>query len=370
MNVLVSNVVFAWLASFVLAGMATAQTLHAVVVADRSPSAGWGKFAPNITIDALTIFSTLHNHVPESQLNYRAVEIEEDQYSSPALILELISEVDPAPGDTLVFYYTGHGASDDRGHYLDLAQGKLYRDDLRRAIEQRGAQFNCLVTDCCNMRSDGELFFAPAPMIEPPQRISALFRSLFFSADGWVDINGSSPGEGAFFTADIDNDIPGSLFTKELSAFFDRYRNQATTWDHLIREVSLGVSVAFKTQYPKGASVAKGSPVQMQQNIDAIAYPGKPERSGPRSGLTVRDHNGRGALITIVSPGFPGERVYDLQTGEYISMRPQQVIVAVNGHPINQARAFAEAVKLSPQVMRVKIQDGNRTRDVLMRLRY
>ena len=351
---------------------ASAQTLHAIIFADQSPSAGWGKNAPNITFDVLKMFAAMNNHVPESQLNYQSATIDEDQYSSPQFVREVLSEVSPQPGDTLLVYYSGHGGSDDRGHFLQLAKGKLYRDELRKLMEQKGARLNVLITDCCNVRSDGKRMMAPAPWLEPPRALSPLFRSLFFTSNGWVDLNGSSPGEGAFFPANIDggDSPPGSIFTTQLADFFDRYESQATTWEHLVREVGLGVSATFKDEYPKGASVGKGAPIQSEQNVYAIEYPGMPQRSGPRSGVTVRDHDGRGAFITVVRPGFPAERVYHLRSKQYVSLKPKQVIVAVNGKPVTGAMSFSDAVKESPQMMRLKIREGNRTDEYLMRLRY
>ena len=358
------------LASGLIPQVAVAQKLHAIVVADLSPWAGWGTYLPSISMDTKRVYMQLHNQVPPAQLVYREISFEEDVVSDPQTILELVGELRPAAEDTVLVYYTGHGGNDDRGHHLELANGKLYREDLKRAMEAKGARFNVLITDCCNLRADGESFFAPMLMPDEPRVISPLFRSLFFSSRGWVDMNGSSPGEAAFVAPLSDDDLPGSLFTTQLTDFLENHRKQPTTWEQLVREVSLGVAVAFKTLYPRGAMAAKGAPLQTEQNVEASSFPGMPERSGPRSGLTVRDEGGRGARIITVKAGQSGDRVFHLGSKTYGPLRPGQVIIAANGQPVTSAAEFVRRVQESPQVIRLQLRDGNRLGEVLLRLRY
>ena len=283
-----------------------AQRLHAIVVGDLSPSAGWGKYAPNITLDMLTMYVVLHENVPEDRLEYLPVSIEADEDSAPQLLLRLLDELHPKPNDTLLFYYTGHGAADDRGHYFALAQGPLYRDDLLNQLRGKGARLTVLLSDCCNARSDGRAYLAPAPRVNEPPTITPVFQSLFFEPRGVVDVNSSSPGESAFFVPETEasKTMPGSLFTKQLADWFTQQKRRSATWDQLLRSVSLQVHVAFRDGYPRGAEVAKGAARQMDQNVYAVAYPGMPERSGPRTGLIVRDHAGHGALDHRSGTGF------------------------------------------------------------------
>lgn len=358
------------LASGLCPPLAVAQTLHAVVVADLSPWAGWGTYLPSISMDTKQVYLQLHNQLPPAHLVYHEVSIEEDASSSPQTILDLVAELRPTVQDTMLVYFTGHGGNDDRGHHFELAKGKLYREDLKRAMEAKGARFNVLITDCCNLRADGEAFFAPMLMPDEPRVISPLFRSLFFSSSGWVDMNGSSPGEAAFVAPLSEDSFPGSIFTTQLTTFLDGHRTQPTTWEQLVREVSLDVAVAFKTLYPRGAMAAKGAPLQTEQNVEASAYPGMPERSGLRTGLVVRDEGGRGAQIIAVKAGQPGERVYSLSSKTYGSLRVGQIIVAANGRPVTSAAEFVRRVQESPQVMRLQVRDGNRLAEVLLRLRY
>jgi hypothetical protein len=189
-----------------------------------------------------------------------------------------------------------------------------------------------------------------------------------------VDINGSSPGESAYFFVRKNEDEPpeGSLFTNTLLTSLRQNSKKTAVWDQLLSLVSVKVHDAFRANYPTGVkSTVKGQQKQNGQNVYAIAYPGMPEKKGPRTGLTVRDHSGTGALISAVRADYPGTRVFDLKTKKFVSLKKDQVIVAANGQAVANSKQFSEIVKTSPQVLRLTVFDpslGQRT--FLMRLRY
>jgi hypothetical protein len=351
---------------------AQAQRMHAVILSDTSPWANWGLFLPSVTMDTASMFSLCATNVPEGQLEFHPLEISENALGDPRQIARFIQDIRVAPNDTLLFYFSGHGGHDDRGQYLAFAGGRLYRDELRALMKQKGARLNVIITDCCNQRMDGEDFAAPSMDMEPPPAVTPLFRSLFFEPQGLVDINSSSPGEAAFF-APLGGppEAPvGSLFTIQIANFVYRFRQQRTTWDHFMRSVSLNVHLAFRSGYPNGAVGNKGGKFQSDQNVYAYEYPGMPAKQGPRSGFTVRDSQNRGAVITQVRAGFPASQVYDLSARRYVALQPGEVIVAANNLPIRTVAEIVDVIKNSPQVMRLKIRNSRGDREVLMRLRY
>jgi hypothetical protein len=350
-----------------------AQNLVAVVVGDRSPAAGWGKYTANVAMDVTNIRGMLGDNMPEARLHAISLELEEDVDSDPKNVLAAISEIKLAPNDTLLFFYTGHGGSDDQGHYLALARGKLYRKTLLDALTSKAARLTVLITDSCNSRSDGYLFLAPAYRSANPAAPTALFRSLFLEPKGLVDINSCAPGESAFFTP-LDEqmrELPGSVFTKALTSWVGKNRDRGRVWDELVREVSLQVLTDFHDYYPKGAQVAKGEPVQTQQTVYPIRYPGMPEKQGPRTGFVIRDFPGQGAVIISVQAGSPAAGVFIINQEAFTSLTPQQVIVSVNGQGVQNTDQVVQAIKASPQIVRLGIRDAKKgTFDVLLRMRY
>ena len=151
---------------------------------------------------------------------------------------------------------------------------------------------------------------------------------------------------------------------------FPLHRFLPPTWNDLLLEVGTNVHLAFRTGYPQGAKIAKGSAVQHDQTVYAIEYPNMPEKQGPRTGVKVRDENGRGAMIFAVDADSPATKVYDLTTKKYVSLRPGQLIVSANGKPITSASDLSASVVASPQILRFTIEDGRSKTEYLMRLRY
>jgi len=358
-------------ACLMLNHQSSAQDLHAIVIGDISPAAQWGKYTANVVLDVMSVQGLLADQMPRSRLHIKRFQFEEDADSNSETILLAVQQLAVKPQDTILLFYSGHGASDDQGHYLALASGKLYRKQLLDALTAKGARLTVLLTDCCNLRSDGHRVFAPAFRSQPPKAPSPLFQSLLLQQAGIVDINGSAPGEGAFFTPynEDDPEMPGSLFTKALCAWAYDNSQRSRTWDELVRAVSLKVHQSFHDHYPKG--VGEGNTLQKEQNVYPISYPGKPQNKGPRTGFVIRDFPGKGAVIISVEAGSPASQAYWLGKDTFISLAPQQVITKVNDQPVANTEQAVKAIAGSPQIVRFGIRDATKgSFDVLLRLRY
>lgn len=359
-----------WLAA---AGSGQAQRLHAVVIGDISPAAGWGKFTANVAMDVTTFGAALRDQVPEDRLDLTTLELDQDETSDPALVLGVIRDWEVAPRDTVLCYFSGHGVSDDQGHRLVFAQGGLARRDLLAALREKGARLTVLLSDCCNLRSDGYTYLAPFIQSRELREPTPLFDALFFRPEGVVDINSSSPGESAFF-APYDEDMkemPGSIFTREFCDWVEANRDTQRTWDELVRAVSLRVHTAFREHYPKGIASSGGGALQTRQTVYPVQYPGMPDREGPRTGLLVRDFPGPGAMITRVEPGSPAAEVFLIGQETFRSLEPGQVIVSVDGQAVANAAQMAGAIAAARQIARLGIREAGRGDfDVLIRMRY
>lgn len=354
-----------------------AQQLHAVLVGDISPSTGFGKYVSAIKSDLLGMSTTLEENMPKSRISLYYLEIQDDESSSPDVIREMLREMKVKDNDTILFYYSGHGAVDDQGQYLALAQGKLYRKELLKLLTAKGARLVTVITDCCNTRSDGYVYTAPYFEIPDRQNPTPLFQNLFFNTRGLVDINSSSPGESAFFAPYREDEATGrrgsdgSIFTGAWLHWIYQEKQNKRSWEEMVRAVSLKVHKSFRDYYPKGASIAKGSPIQTDQNVYPYTYPGKPDNEGPRTGLIVRDFAGSGSVITEVAPGSPATQVYLARKDQFISLQPQQVVVAINGIPTPDTKTVVQQVNNSPQIMRMTIRDAKQgTFDILLRMKY
>jgi hypothetical protein len=343
-----------------------AQRIHALIVADASPSCGWGRFGTFVRTDALQMTGFLKTQVPKDRLVVESFVFLTDAEASPETIRAALLKLKPEPADTVFFYYTGHGGIDDRGSHFLLNGGKLYRDEVRALLQGPKPRLAVLLTDCCNSRSDG-LSVGVREIFKSPETITPLARSLFIEPSGVVDVNSSAPGESAFFS----EEHKGSIFTQTALQWFKERRDQAVTWSTFMDEVSVRVHLLFRARFPQGASPAKGAAVQADQNVFAWDYVGRPADRELRAGLVVRDNLGGGAYILEAKTDSPAAAAYELATQNYGMLPVRSVVTAVNGRTVTSAAEFLKAVDESPQILRLTLVEGDRpARDFLVRLRY
>ncbi len=173
----------------------------------------------------------------------------------------------PASGsDAIVFYWSGHGAFDEGGHFLQFSMDKaLRRDDIRDALKRKNVRLVVLITDSCNVYKSfpgsSQTPTSP-PGAAPGAGFPPLFRSLFFDCSGVVDINSSSPNQysacrepyGGFFT---------NRFVSALIKESDRRLSWASVLNKIDSEVykTAGINqIVYRWSLPKsGGSSGGGS---------------------------------------------------------------------------------------------------------------
>lgn len=353
-------------------GLVSAEKIHALVVADISPAAGWGIYQPNVQFDLVHMQGFFEQNAPDDSLLLEQRVLDTNEIAAPAFILEALDELKPAANDTVVLYYSGHGGVDDRGSYFELAGGKLYRDDVRARLRAKNARLAVLLSDCCNSRSDGRAQTAPRAIFRRPETFTPLFQTLFVRPEGFVDVTASAPGQSAFFTParQDSGDIPGSLFTKALASWAEEHAQREASWDELVNEVGIEVHQAFREAYPQGATFAKGAQLQTNQDVFAREYPGMPPERGPRIGIAVRDDDDAVKIVEVV-PASPACRAFSLEAEAYVSLIVGGRVTEVNGARVADSEAFSAAVRGSPQILRLTIANpGADPQEFLVRMRY
>ncbi|MGC4005722.1 MAG: caspase family protein [Pirellulales bacterium] len=306
--------------------------------------------------------------------------------------------------DVVLFYYSGHGATDpDKGHYLHTSGGDLLRSDLLTAMQSHKHRLTILLTDCCSSAAD----YSPEFAAEAGESILVL-RSLLFNHKGVVDITGanyddatkqgefgwfvgyklpeggSEPG-GGVFTMSLCNVISGTDFKK-----LDKDRDRQIGWEEILPHLRIAMDRNYqalkkdalaqiatspdmkriqndlrnqKTQQPKVFQLAKLNGQVVNQ------IPVQPNRLF-RFGVRVDGYFGRGVFVNEVINGTPATRivVQEFNRGVPIqrqtAMIPGDVISFVNEQPTpNVARFLAELKKIPPGgELRIKGLDGSSRR--------
>lgn len=345
--------------------------IHVVIAAD-----GRAGFGTNLVADYKNMERVFKENVPNSRLNLIPIEMDA---ITPDKILQSVNRIELAEGDTLVFYYSGHAANDagNGGQYFQIRDesGKaveLQRRTLLATLKGKKARLTVLLTDCCNIeqQSSGESKETVQPSASP-EKILPLFEALFIKPEGTVDITSSKRGEASF--VDSTAKKRGSCFTWSLVALLEKHRNnESMTWTDFVAELKIDVQKAFLESHPEGFKFdppLNGITLQKTQTIEIYGtLPGTASASvaiqqGPRFGIRAVNNPGGGVRITEVAPNAPGHRA-GFEVGD--------VILEINGTPIQNEQDYSKAVDASPKTMTAKVRNvhDGKTFDTTFELGY
>ena len=286
--------------------------------------------------------------------------------------------------DTVVFYYSGHGAfvKEKNDHIFAPNKQYLYRSSVRDAIRRLQPRLTVVLSDTCSV-------FIPAPPAVgapgPAEELSPLFRALFFEPKGLVDISCTRPGEAA-----TGNGTVGGWFT---AAFCQRssQNDQAATWATVLDDTQKGLLEehpnAKQTAY--AISPLPGAGGNQPDNVDPLpagpavgaAPPATPGAAtpgrGPRFGVAVRESRRAqqhgGVEVSQVYGGYPGTKMLNPETGRtHQLIVGQHVITHINGKPVASQQDFSRAIDDSPQEMTVRVYnlEAGTHREYKTTLRY
>ena len=320
---------------------AFAQQLHAFVVVDSDDD----RIGDSVATDGINLVQLFQRGLEER--SYTDYVLSGEQVTADNII-RTVKNAKIKPEDSVLFYYSGHGAFDrnTQDHYLTLNHSDpLARTAVRNAILAQSPKLAVLMTDCCagvvslpmapdagmGMGAGGE-----AKAIEYP-----VLRELFFNTQGLVDITSSRPGQVSLGLGD------GGLFTNAVLNTIEANTHVTMNWYDLFTKSRALASAEYefadgdyRSRHSKG--MADKQSTQTAWTFEKM-YGVNPNNQ--RLGLFM-DLNQAG-VITQVTQGSVAQ-VAGLEAGDRI--------LSVNG---NSFETTAEAIKMvgnSKREMQVVVQ--------------
>lgn len=325
-------------------------TVHVLLVGDtHDPTIGAG-----VREDLARFTATLQRLTPDGvRVNFMTVQ---GTMATQQNILAAIAGLNVGKNDTVVFYWSGHGAYDDAGHFLILPKVEpMYRTQIINAMEAKQPRLTIVITDSCHEWVSSHLVAKRTANYAPSETSLVkdnfrLFTELLLKPYGLIDVNGAAPGEMAVMCD------TGSLFTFVLCNQLQERSADQLSWRDLLALVNSDVREVSSRAYRNGKQNASQSRVYDHQSVRIWALPW--DERGYRFGLTVGENWGDGVYVAQVFAGYPANNLRDMQTMVLYSLQPGDIIVAVNSQNIRNVRDFMSAVANSPQTMQLAVRDA------------
>jgi hypothetical protein len=206
-----------------------APRVHAVFVFDTR---GQG-IGPMVRMDRWNVLRTFHGGFRDAGQERRLVwKVVEGQDAHPRAVLQAIEGLRPAPEDTVLVYYAGHGAIEaSRGHYLKMSAGRLYRSEIQAAMKRHRVRLSVLVTESCSVVEPSMGVRTSLKPGGPATGNWDALSKLLFEARGAVDLNTSCPNQVAAAAPET-----GAFFTHCLAGVLCRPPSGSLTWEGAVTE--------------------------------------------------------------------------------------------------------------------------------------
>lgn len=204
-----------WLALLLgCGGIASAQTIHLVTVADTNDL----NIGSGTSGNTRRIADFINRAAAEMKVTVNRQDVSGKGFNCAA-IAEATALIKAGPEDVVIFYYSGHGfrTPDNVTKFPDLYCGEeAFTGSAPRLVKvaadlaKKGARLTITIADSCNVLATQPLPPMPAGVIASvPVSREKQYRKLFFGHKGTLTISGSVSGQFSWYLTDY------GLFTNQ-----------------------------------------------------------------------------------------------------------------------------------------------------------
>jgi len=224
----------------------TPTKLHFVLVANTNdPRIGY-----SVQKDVINITSQIKDVAIFLNLPLNLVEISGTKFGK-AGVETALNNLKPGTNDIVIFYYSGHGYSNDRNAneqypQFDLRQSRfddvlvatLNASEVLTKIKSKNARLNLVITDCCNsslglLKPEGKNFALTTKSLMSWEK--SYCYDLFMKSKGTVIATAAKKGQYAYGNTDV-----GGYFTSNLiismEKYLSKFQTSTPTWQEIIAE--------------------------------------------------------------------------------------------------------------------------------------
>ena len=173
-----------------------------------------------------------------------------------------LTNLKPGTNDIVIFYYSGHGYSNEQNatqaypqfdlrqsRFDDITVATLNASDVYSRIKAKNARLNLIFTDCCNsnlglLKPEGKNFAQTAKSLMSWEK--SFCYDLFMKSKGSILASAAKKGQYAYGNTDLGGYFTSNIITA-MEKYLSKFQNVSPTWQQIIAEaqsatVSLSLS--------------------------------------------------------------------------------------------------------------------------------
>lgn len=235
----------------------TPAKIHFIMVANTEDP----RIGASVKKDVTNLYSEIKDVSTFLKLPLNFVEISGANFGK-AKVEEAINNLKPGTNDIVIFYYSGHGYSNDanasqaypqfdlrQSRFDDIYVATLNVADVYNKIKAKNARLNIVLADCCNsslgtLKPEGKSFALTTKSLLSWDR--SFCNELFLNSRGSVLATAAKKGQYAYGNSDVGGYFTSNLVTA-MEKYLSKFQSVAPTWDKIIAEaqtttVSLSLS--------------------------------------------------------------------------------------------------------------------------------
>ncbi len=187
-----------------------------------------------------------------------------------------LNNLKPGTNDIVIFYYSGHGYSNEKNtsqaypqfdlrqsRFDDITVATLNASDVYNKIKAKNARLNLVITDCCNsnlglLKPEGKNFAQTAKSLMSWEK--SFCYDLFMKSKGSILATAAKKGQYAYGNTDLGGYFTSNIITA-MEKYLSKFQNASPTWQQIIAEAQTATVSLSLSNLCTAASSCRQDPV-------------------------------------------------------------------------------------------------------------
>lgn len=249
----------------------TPAKIHLILVANTDDI----RIGSSVKKDVNNFYSEIKDVSTFLKLPLNFIEISGNKFGK-ANVEAAINNLKPGTNDIVIFYYSGHGYSNDQqsgkqypqfdlrqSRFEDIMEATLNVADVYERIKAKNARLNLVFSDCCNsslgtLKPEGKNFAQTAKSL-----LSWDFsycNNLFMRTKGSILATAAKKGQYAYGNTDVGGYFTSNLITS-MEKYLSKFQTTTPSWEKIIEEAQTSTVSLSLTNLCTAATTCRQDPV-------------------------------------------------------------------------------------------------------------